>query len=83
MLWGDDVGESIGFPPKGSIQERQEGYCTGECSNRTRVKNFELKDGSFRLDKRKKFFTISMMRHWTRFHREAVDLLSLEIFKTR
>ena len=32
---------------------------------------------------RKKFFTIRVVRHWTRFPREVVDAASLDMFKAR
>ncbi|KFQ34856.1 hypothetical protein N332_14504, partial [Mesitornis unicolor] len=42
-----------------------------------------LKESSFRLDIRNKFFTLRVIRHWHRLPSEAVDATSLGVFKAR
>jgi len=39
--------------------------------------------GRFRLDIRKKIFMMTVVNHWEKFPREAVDALSLETFQAR
>ena len=53
------------------------------CGDITRRKGFQIKEGRFRLDIRKKFFTVRLVRHWKRLPRDVVDAPSLETFKAR
>lgn len=40
-----------------------------------------LKEGQFRLDMWRKFFTMLVVKHWHRLPKEVVDALSLETLK--
>ncbi|KFO62412.1 hypothetical protein N302_02887, partial [Corvus brachyrhynchos] len=44
---------------------------------------YKLREGKFRLDIRRKFFTVRVKKHRSRLPREVVDAPPLPVFKAR
>lgn len=54
--------------------------CT--CSERTTKNGLKLRQGKFRLGiRKKKYFSIWVVRHWNRFVRDVMESPSLEVCK--
>ena len=68
---------------EGALRKDGEGLLTRECSDKTTGNGFNLREGSFRLDTRKKFFPVRSVRCWKKLPRAAVAAPCLELFKAR
>jgi len=68
---------------KGACKKDGDRVFSRACCDRTGGNGFKLKVGGFRLDIRKKVFTVRVVKPWHRLPRGVVDAPSLEAFKAR
>jgi len=68
---------------KGTYRKDGDNLFSNACCDRTRSNSFKLREGRFRLDRRKKCFTMRVMKHWHRLLREVMEALTLETIKAR
>ena len=80
-LWRDPI---VVFQyVNGGCKKEEDRLFSGVCCDRTRGNSLKLKEGRFRLDIMKMFFTVRVVKHWRRLPREVVDAPSLQILRVR
>ena len=82
LTWKGDLIADFQYQ-KGAYRKDGENIFSRACCDRARSNGFKLREGRFRLDIRKKFFTVRVVKHWNRLPREAVEAPSLETFTAR
>ncbi|KFM05168.1 hypothetical protein AS27_06821, partial [Aptenodytes forsteri] len=80
-LWGDLIAAYQYL--KGTYKKDGDKLFSRACCDRTRGNGFKLKGCRLRLDRRKKFFMLRVVKHWHRLPREVVDAPCLETLKVR
>ena len=68
---------------KGAYRKDRDNLFSKAFCDRTRSNSFKPREGRFRLDIRKKFFAMRVVKHRNRLPREVVEASSLETFKAR
>jgi len=79
-LWGDLIAACQYM--NGAYKKDEDKLFSRACCN-TRGNGLKLKEGRFRLDIRKRFFTMRVVKHWHGLYREVVDAPCLDTFKAR
>jgi len=75
-LWGDLI--ALFQYLKGVYRKVGEGLFIRAYSNRMRRNDFSQEQCRFRLDIRKKLFTLRLVRHWNRLPSKVVDIPSVK-----
>ena len=60
---------------KGAYSKDGENIFRRACCDKTGSNGFKPREGRFRLDVRKKFFTMRVVKNWNRLPREVVEAL--------
>jgi len=68
---------------KGACRKEEDNLFSRACCDRTRTNGFKVREGRFRLDIRKKFFAMRVVKPWHRLPRAVVDASSLETLQVR
>ena len=68
---------------KGGCKKGGDRFFSRVCGDRIRGNGFRFKEGRFMWDVKKKYFTVSVVKHWNRIPTVVVDVSSLDTFKAR